>query len=290
MKNLTITVFLKITFFVLLGLIIAFFTISVSAQNKKVKQHLKTAGDYYSNLQFDKALSELELAERIQPKNTEIYWQRAMIYQSMDNNKKVITDLTRVIELNPKSFKAYFLRGQIYERESKFEEAVSDYTNAIKLNPKKAETYHRRGTLFGQLTKYKHKAIADLTKAIQLQPDEFKYYESRGLAYFDQDNYDSAIADFTTQIALINKTKFFKDEQQKKFLEFPLEYRGRAFSLKKDFEKAVSDYSKLIEISPKNIRAYSLRSSVYLELGKPELSLADAIKVQELEKKKQRPN
>ena len=290
MKNLTITRFLNIAVFVLPVLISSFFTISISAQNKKVEQHLKIAEDYHSDSQFDKALSELEKAEKIQPKNAEIYWQRTLIYLSMSDNKKVITNLTKVIELNPKSFKAYFLRGQFYERESEFEEAVSDYTKAIKLNPKKAETYHLRGTLFGQLTKYKHKAIADLTKAIQLQPDDFKYYESRGLEYFTQENYDSAITDFTTQIALINKTKFFKDEQQKKMLEFPLEYRGRSFSLKKDFEKALSDYSKLIEISPKNIRAFSLRSSIYLDLGKSELSLADAMKVQELEKEKQRPD
>lgn len=287
MKNLTITRFLTMKDFVLPFLIIIFSTTSISAQNKKVEQYLKIAEDYYLDSQLDKALSELEKAEKFQPRNAEIYWQRALIYHSMDSNQKVISNLTKVIELNPKSFKAYFLRGQIFERESKFEEAVSDYTKAIRLNPKKAETYHRRGTLFGQLTKYKHKAIGDLTKTIQLQPDDFKYYGSRGLEYFDQGNYVSAIEDFTIQIEIINRTKFFKDEHQKKFLEFPLEYRGRAFSLKKDFEKAISDYTKLIEISPKNMRAYSLRSSVYLELGKPALSLADAMKVQELEKEKQ---
>ncbi|MBS1796898.1 MAG: tetratricopeptide repeat protein [Acidobacteria bacterium] len=292
MKNLTIAGFLNMTFYVLPFLVITFFTASVSAQSKSIEQYLKAAADYYSDLQFDKALSELEKAEKIQPKNAEIYWQRALIYQLTDktDNDKAIANLTRVIELNPKSARAYFLRAQIYEMESKFEEAVRDYTKTIKLNPKKAEAYYRRGNLFGQLTKYKHKAIADLTKAIRLRPDSFTYYEARGLKYFEQENYDPAIADFTAQIALIEKTKFLRAEHQKKFLEFPLEYRGRAFWLKKDFEKALSDFSKLIEISPRNIKAFSLRSSIYLELGKPELSLADAMKVQELEKEKQRPD
>jgi tetratricopeptide (TPR) repeat protein len=51
----------------------------------------------------------------------------------------------------------------------------------------------------------------------------------------------------------------------------------------KEYQKAVSDYTKAIDIDSKFVNAYKNRANAYLMMGEKELAEADRRKAQELE-------
>ncbi len=58
--------------------------------------------------------------------------------------------------------------------------------------------------------------------------------------------------------------------------------RAQVYIVKKDYEKAVVDLSKAIELDPKCIMAYSWRSYLYQEMNDYDQSWADVGKILEL--------
>ena len=59
--------------------------------------------------------------------------------------EKAVQDFNQAQKLNPKEPEIYYSRGLAHRRLGKHDLAVQDYTEAIKLNPKNAETYNNRG-------------------------------------------------------------------------------------------------------------------------------------------------
>jgi len=59
--------------------------------------------------------------------------------------------------------------------------------------------------------------------------------------------------------------------------------RGEAYSGKRDFKKAIADFTKAIEIEPENCEGYHRRAAAYRELGDVENMIADQRKARELD-------
>ncbi|MCK5323949.1 MAG: tetratricopeptide repeat protein, partial [Desulfobulbaceae bacterium] len=87
-------------------------------------------------------------------------------------------------------------------------------------------------------------AIADFNKVVKIRPHSL-VYNSRGAAWFRKENYDKAIADYTSAI---EKNPGF----DKAYFN-----RGFAWATKAVFDKAVSDYKKAVELNPAYKDAYN---------------------------------
>ena len=61
-------------------------------------------------------------------------------------------------------------------------------------HPKDAEAYNERGNTYYDLQQY-DKALADYSKAIEIDPYFAKAYYNRGIIYDDLQQYDKALAD-----------------------------------------------------------------------------------------------
>jgi tetratricopeptide (TPR) repeat protein len=61
--------------------------------------------------------------------------------------------------------------------------------------------------------------------------------------------------------------------------------RADAYDIKKDYDKAIADYGKLIELHPKDAEAYVARGAEYIQTGKYDLAIADFDKATELDPK-----
>lgn len=89
----------------------------------------------------------------------------------------------------------------------------------------------------------------------------------RGKAFFDNGDYDKAIADFTEAIRLDPKYAVAYNN------------RGSAYSSMGEFDKAIADYTEAIRLKPNDDIAYSLRASTYIkkgDRGKAKLDLEQA--------------
>jgi len=87
-------------------------------------------------------------------------------------------------------------------------------------------------------------AIADLNEAIRLEPDNDSAYHMRGIVYHGKNNFDTAIADFTKAIQLRPKDGFSYFE------------RGLTYFDKENKALAISDFEMAVKLEPqyKNFR------------------------------------
>ncbi|MDR2906281.1 MAG: tetratricopeptide repeat protein [Helicobacteraceae bacterium] len=151
-----------------------------------------------------------------------------------------------------------------------FQAAINLLSEVIAINPNNSNAYNYRGYMYYELQNY-DQAIADYTKAIELDPDgRALYYNNRGFAYNELKNYKQAIADFTKAIALNPENA-------------PAYYsRGNAYNKLKNYKQAIADFTKAIELDPNHSFAYNNRAVAHYELKNYNKARKDAKKACEI--------
>jgi eukaryotic-like serine/threonine-protein kinase len=153
-----------------------------------------------------------------------------------------IVGFTECIELNPDLPWPYHNRAEALANIQDFNEAILDETEAIKRDPEYLDAYLGRFTAYRALGKIPE-AIADLDELIRLASSKGELIFQRGSLHFATKNYEKALADF--------------DASVKEFPRAPLAYRNRAWTrfFLRDFEGAISDWSIVASLSPKDYQA-----------------------------------
>jgi tetratricopeptide (TPR) repeat protein len=134
-----------------------------------------------------------------------------------------------------------------------------------------AEAYNTRGLAHkrkGQLDQ----AISDYNKAIEINPRHAEAYVNRGVAYYMKGEHDyftrlkklqlarSAVADSNYNQAISDCTKAIEIDPR---IAEAYYSRGRAWAMKDDYDEAISDYNKAIEIDPRIAEAYYSRGRAW---------------------------
>jgi tetratricopeptide (TPR) repeat protein len=151
-------------------------------QNKNNSDNYLLRGFFYSlTEEYNKALSDYDMAIKLNERNLPAYFMRAntrsrMIQAielqkaaeqapgflkqetatlGMNNGDKktvsndlysdVLTDLSVVLYMNPEFIFGYFNRGNIYCKSEKYYQAVDEYNRALEIEPEFAEAYYNRG-------------------------------------------------------------------------------------------------------------------------------------------------
>jgi lipoprotein NlpI len=114
-------------------------------------------------------------------------------------------------------------------------------------------------------------SIKACTELIGLNAKDASAYYSRGMVYFETEEYDRAIADFS-------KTA----EIDTRHVD-ALNQRGLAYRSKGELDRAIADYSKVIEIDPSHADAYNNRGNAYGAKGNYDRAIADYTQAMELD-------
>ena len=102
------------------------FALPVLAQ---VEQDIFAAGlEKLKQGDYAKAIADFTEAIRLNPDNAEIYFNRAITYNTVGNPEKAIADLDRVILAHPDQANAYFNRGNSYGTLGNFPKALENYS------------------------------------------------------------------------------------------------------------------------------------------------------------------
>ena len=144
---------------------------------------------------YNRAISDLTEAIRINETEPNYYFQRARAYDLSNQYDRAIADYAKVIMLSPNAWEAYHNRGVVYNKKKDYDRAIADYTQAISINPKSALTYESRGEVYRVMNNY-NMAIADYTEAIKLEPKRVLSYNNRGVVYEIMGDYRRARADY----------------------------------------------------------------------------------------------
>lgn len=169
---------------------------------------------------------------------------------------------------------AYFRLGWLYHKQSQFNQAIVAYTEAIKHTYDPLAWPHAyRAAAYYQQGNYEQ-AIADTNNAIKLDQkfDHISFvYIIRGAAYYQKENYQQAIADFTEAIEL------GAEDAATYFL------RGLTYYGQGNYQQAISDYNNVIKLEPKKAEAYRNRGNAYRQLGKYQQATTDYNKAIDLD-------
>lgn len=246
--------------------------------------HAMRALSYLSKGDLNQALEEYNKAIQLDPKSSTYYQVRASFYESrLKDYDKALADYTTAIKLNPKDVEIYKSRSKLYESQEKYSEAINDYKTILKFAPEESDTcYEKIGDMYKKLKDYPH-AIEYYNKAIKLEPEQtfadhrVSAYLSRAWLYEEQKEYDKAIADCDTGIALansamgkINKTgvdSLLRDSYASVLIPALEDTKKRVLKTKNETKiltDKIKDYTQVLKLDPKNQLAYQKRGSIYL--------------------------
>ena len=238
-------------------------------------------------------------AIELNSENALAWHNRGWAYIEEKKYKEALADFDKASELNPNSELPYFGRGWTYTQQKKYELAIKEYNKVIELNSKYAVAWNNRGAAKSWLNLMRE-AIADYDKAIELKPNYVQAYENRSKAFNALGNYeratedrlraehlkwsnenadkiiDKALAldkrgDVKGALKLLNEAvKLYPDNQ------FVLVNRGNIYNDRlRDYERAIEDYNKTIELNPKFSWPYLNRAIACGRLKRWEEAIVD---------------
>jgi eukaryotic-like serine/threonine-protein kinase len=227
----------------------------------------------YDQKRLEEAIANYGKAIEIDPKHAKAHNNLANAVIAQGKVDEAVTYYRKSVELNPKEPLTYYNLGNALRKQKKLDEAIACYQKAIDLDPKFAYAQ----SLLDKALKAR-RTIDEATKAIELKPKDWSSWNQRAWAYFQQQRWDEAVADYSKAIELnpnVHTTWFHRghahmalkkwDEVVVDYSEllkkFPgdanaYHYRGWAHENRSRWSQASADYGKAIELAPKNDTAH----------------------------------
>jgi len=132
--------------------------------------------------------------------------------------------------------------------------------------------------------------IEDATMAIELLPENptmvVMMYNLRADSHAKLGNYEQAVLDCTEAIRLSDEHQIYKKNDSKRSDLYATLYNNRAwytYHLKRDFDQAILDATKAVELKPEKAGHYDTRGWVYLGNGDYIHAMDDFAKALELD-------
>lgn len=130
-----------------------------------------------------------------------LHYNRAVELSGKGQYDRAITDCDIAIGLNPKFSDAYYVRGNSWSSKGDAERAIADFDSALRLDPKHKSALGSRA--FEWMIKGDYaRAIADHDAVIQLDPKSSMSYNGRGRARLYTGDYARAIPDLQEAMKL----------------------------------------------------------------------------------------
>lgn len=182
----------------------------------------------------------------------EFYEQGVVWYEKQEYDRS-IESFTKALEMSPDAddtYRVHFNRGMAYYKNRDYDQAIYDFTKSIETAPKTDKetlfsSYYSRGNVWQEKREYRN-AIVDYNKALSSNPrdpDIKHVYQSLGWAWLALQEYDKAIAGFSTALGIDTK------------LASSYYGRGLAWYYKGDYSRSAIDAKEAVYLRPDN-KAY----------------------------------
>ena len=103
--------------------------------------------------------------------------------QQEGNVEAALSLVNRAIALEPKNYQPYFYRAGIYEVLERHADAVADYDRVLEIAPRLSQIYDLRGSEKFKLGQIRE-SIADFDKYLAAFPELWPQHWKRGIAYY----------------------------------------------------------------------------------------------------------
>ncbi len=204
---------------------------------------------------YDRALDDLESADKLDPHNINILIDLAAVKYLLGDYSDSAKDYEKILAEHPKDADALYGRGISYAGMGKSKEAIADFEDVIKLKPRYDKAYRQMCTAYLALNQ-SDKAESTITAAMNSCGADADLYFSRALSRYQSGRKDSALEDYNEAIRLSPDRKEYYNDRG--FVQMDL---GK-------FDDARKDFNHALEIDPK----YKLASDNLRRLRKLEKS------------------
>lgn len=237
--------------------------------------------------QFDKAISELEAALKLNPNKAKIYLNLGRAYCKNSQFDKALQKLNMALELDLSPV-VYYELGNVYLDMGKPEDAIKYYKDALRLDSSYSPAYNALGTIYNEQGRYAEalqafekaaqtgsdspinhynlglahldkgmadKAALEFQLAAKLNPAESKYRHMLGIAYVNLGRFEESIREIKTAIDL-NST------EPKYHYDLAITYSNQAF-----LDGAIREYRIALQLNSKYKEARMNLGNIYLRQG-----------------------
>jgi len=229
---------------------------------------------------YELALADLTKAIELYPRYTDAFMDRGMTYRSMGKYDLAINDYDRALTLSPHDVRIYLAKSETYISMGNDEAAAAELTKAPDLG-NSAENFVKRAWIYNELGEYE-KAIADASKAIEIDRVCDRAYAERAYAYDALRRHNEALVDYTKAIELYIKSAQ-PGEKPVAGLSMAYNNRGLVFIHLYRYELALEDFNKAIENDLKYWQAYLNRGELYADLWMYSKAMADFKRILEID-------
>ena len=190
--------------------------------------------------------------------------------------REALDEAIRVSESDPPAKASSLILKVTLEEDNK--KKVELLNEAIKADPKSADAFRLRGSLYADMDQH-GKAVSDLRRSLELKPDNPLTLLTLGLSLFDEATAeeDGEKKDEAEKEKLLDESyeAFEKTSELVPRVAQPLLHMGQIHALRSEFDKALEVLGKAYELDTNNLSVLLMRASVYQELDKIDLALAD---------------
>jgi serine/threonine protein kinase/Tfp pilus assembly protein PilF len=233
--------------------------------------------NYMSLNKFDKAIEELEDASRRNPEHYAPHAVKAAVYIKLKDYDQAIESCRIAARIAPKKELPHERMAFIYLKKKNYDQAIVEASEAIRIAPQQASwAYRVRAAAYLEKREYQ-KTIEDSKQANRIKPADYWSYAISVRAYVRLQRYDEAIADCEEMIrinpkigwafwglamvdqcreqhqdAIQNLNKAIDIDRDASYLDALLKERAISYALIGDFDRAIADARRAIELSPTN--------------------------------------
>lgn len=150
----------------------------------------------------DKALADFMKAIKAGTKSADVFEGTGIIYSIKGDTKNAIVLLNKAISINPKKGSAYYNRAMIYDKMNQKDEAIKDYNMALIYKQESVfKILNNRSNLLLETGRFRE-AILDYDYLISIDNKNFYYYYNRAYAKLMQRDLEGAIEDYSAALKL----------------------------------------------------------------------------------------
>lgn len=258
-------------FICFISIILLFFSISCHNTDNKSDKNAKGNENLSDTSSIEKKLADLNEKIKANPKNPDLFHERAILALSQKDVNAALEDMTRALSLDSTKASYYITVADVYFAANKTRFTKESLEKAISLEPKNVEAILKLAELYMFVEDYK-KSIEYIDEALKIDITNPKAYFMKGMNFKALKDTTKAISSFTTaieqnpkyyecfmQLGLIFSAKHNKLALQYFNTAISLRsqsteaYYGRAFFRQEsgEFDQAIEDYNIILQIDPK---------------------------------------